>query len=130
MRTFLYTGANRSQDLIRLTVGVASLRLPVFVASFGQSIQFHPVAPYAHVLPIEMVHIRLPGLGLPRGCTSADEVIVQAALAVLRQVIGQGDYQLVILDAVREAVAREILTVADLQRLVRAAPDDAEIAMT
>ena len=130
MRTYLYTGANRPQDLIHLAVGVAGLRLPVLVASFGPTNQNHPLVPHARTLPIEIVSVRLPGLGLPRTDTPADEVVTATALSVLRQIIAAGEYRLVILDSIRQATELGLLDVSDLRNLARCASDKTELAMT
>jgi ATP:corrinoid adenosyltransferase len=85
---------------------------------------------YAGILPIDLVHLRLPGLGLTGSYTPADEVATQTALAVLRRAVASGAYRLVILDGIYEAIAQGALDVADLHRVVCCAADDTEIAMT
>ena len=77
-----------------------------------------------------LLHIRLPGLGLPRSHAPADEVLAQTALAALGQIIASGDYRLVVLHGIREATARYLLDADDLRRLIRVAPEGTEIAMT
>jgi hypothetical protein len=83
-------------------------------------------------LPVDVVRVRLPGLGLRPGHVGVGEVAVQTVLAVLRQVISSGDYWLVILDGIRNAIGEAVLTEDDLQSLV-ASPAEAEsteMAMT
>ncbi len=130
MRTYLYTGAKKRKAVCRLAMSVAGLQLPTYVASFGPPGERHPLAPYTGILPIDLVRVRLPGRGLPRCHTPADQIAVKAVLAVFRQVIHSGNYHLVILDGVREAMEEGLLDVADLQHLIAHSPDSAEIAMT
>lgn len=130
MRAYLYTGADKTEDLSRLVMSMAALQLPVYVAHLGLTVEHSSLAFLADVWPIDLVHVRLPGLGLPCSGTPADEVTVQALLAVLCRVIAHGGYRLVILDGVREAVARNLLDMADLGRLICVAPEDCELAMT
>ncbi len=130
MLAYLYLGTNREKDLVHLATTVAGLRLPILVIHFGPPGIHHPLAAHTAALPIDLVPVHLPGLGLPRGPAPADELLIQTALTVLRQMIGRGDYRLVILDQVRQAVGRGILTVADLQHLIQAAPAGTEMAMT
>lgn len=127
--TYLYIGTDREKDLVHLATSVAGLQLPTLVVSFGLPVAHHPLAAHAATLPLDLVHIRLPGLGLPHGPASADEMRIQTALTVLRQVIGKGNYRLIILDQVREAMERGILTIADLKPLIQAVPAGTEMAM-
>jgi ATP:corrinoid adenosyltransferase len=130
MRVYLHVGEDKTQAVNRLAMSAAGLRLRTYVAAIGVPGDRHPLTPYAGIPPIDLVHIRLPGLGLPRSYTPADEVATQTVLAVLRQVVASGAYRLVILDGIREAIAQGVLDVADLHRLVGCAADSTEIAMT
>jgi hypothetical protein len=130
MRTYLYVGDDLPRDLTRLAISVAGLRMPILVASFGDPLDRHPLATHAGALPIDLVRVRLPGLGLPCTGTPADELAVRAAVVVLSQLIAGGQYHLVILDGIRNAVAPHLLDVTDLHRFVRVAPGLTEIAMT
>jgi len=130
MRTYLYSGTNKGRDLVRLAASVTSLGMPIYVASFGPSLESHPLAAHAQTLFIDMVQMRLPGWGLPKASLPLTQVAVQTNLALLRAVIASGDYCLVILDGIRNAVDRGLVETTDLRRLVRSAPDGVEIAMT
>ena len=114
----------------QLALSAASLQQPTYVALIGQPIEGNPLAIYAASLPIDVVRLRLPGLGLHRGHARADEVATQIILAVLRQVISSGDYKLVILNGIREAINQGLLAEKEVQALAGYAPDDTEIAMT
>jgi hypothetical protein len=130
MRTFLYSGANKSRDLARLAAAAASLRMPIYLASFGPPFEAHSLASYAENQFVDTVCVRLPGWGLPRTSLSLTQVAVQTNLAVLCAVIAGGDYSLVILDGIRTAVDRGLVDTTDLRRLARSAPNGVEIAMT
>jgi len=106
------------------------LDLPVCVVHFGPASPQHHLALLSDSLPIDFIPIRLPGLGRPRSGSLTDTLVIETTTAVLRQLLAQGHYSLFVLDDVREAVARDLLTVEDLHHLLRAAPDDAQIAMT
>ena len=94
MRTYLYTGTERNRDLARLVSGFAALQVPICVACFDGPAKDHPLAALAKITSIDLLHIRLPGLGLPRSHAPADEVLARTALAVLGQIIASGDYRL------------------------------------
>lgn len=130
MRTYLYAGTERSRDLARLVNQFASLQVTVCVAYFGGSIPNHALAAQAGSAFIDIFHLRLPGLGLPRTHSPGDEILVQTTLAALGQLIASGDHRLVVLDGIREATARGLLDAGDLRRLVRMAPEGTELAMT
>ncbi|HFD38497.1 MAG TPA: hypothetical protein ENJ31_01420 [Anaerolineae bacterium] len=130
MQMYLYTGADRAQDVTRLALGVAGMNLPVCIAYFGPVTPQHHLALLADALPIDFIPVRLPGLGRPRSNPQADTLTTETTTALLRQMIAGGSYRLFVLDNVREALARRLLTVEDLHHLVRAAPADTQIAMT
>jgi ATP:corrinoid adenosyltransferase len=130
MRTYLYTGTERSRDLARLVNGFAALQVPICVVSFDGRDQDHPLTAQAETACIDLLRVRLPGLGLPRRYAPHDEVLVQTALATLGQIITSGAYRLVVLDGIREATARNLLDADDLRQLIRVAPEGTEIAMT
>lgn len=130
MRIYLRVGEDKTQAVNRLAMSAAGLQLPTYVAAFGVPGDRHRLTPYAGILPIDLVHVRLPGLGLPPSHTPADEVATQTTLAVLRQVVASGAYRLVILDGIYESIAQGALDVSDLHRVVCCAADDTEIAIT
>jgi hypothetical protein len=92
MRTYLYTGRERHQDLARLVSGFATLQVPICVVCFDRPTAVHSPAAQAGSAPIDLLHIRLPGLGLPRRHAVADELISHTALAILGQIIASGDH--------------------------------------
>lgn len=130
MRTYLYTGTERSRDLARLVNGFAALQVPICVVSFDGRDQDHSLASQADNAYLDLMRVRLPGLGLPRRYAPEDEVLVKTALTTLKQIIASGAYRLVVLDGIREATARDLLDAEDLRQLVRVAPEGTEIAMT
>jgi ATP:corrinoid adenosyltransferase len=130
MPIYLYTGVNRAKAVQRLAMSVAGMQQPAMVVTFGTLDEGELLAYYAQVLPLEVRRIRLPGLGLPLSRTPADEVVVQTALTLLRQIVAGGDYRLVVLDGIREAVSRQLVDVAELHRIVKSASDRTQIAMT
>jgi hypothetical protein len=130
MRTYLYAGTERSRDLARLVSQFAALQVPICVACFGGSVPNRALAAQAGSAAIDLLHIRLPGLGLPRTHTPGDEILVKTALAAVGQLITSGDHRLVVLDGIREATARGMLEAGDLRRLIRMAPEGTELAMT
>jgi len=130
MRVYLYTGGERAQAVQRLAIGTAGMQQPTLVARFDPMKGGDLLALWEGVLPLEVVRIRLPGLDWPLGRTPADEVAVEAAMSVLAQMIASGDYRLVILDGIHEAVSRNLLEAAALQRLAASSSDQTRIAMT
>ncbi len=130
MRIYLYTGSDRIRTVSRLALSAAGLRQSTYVAIFGQPKEYNSLALYAGSLPIDVVRVRLPGLGLHHGHAHVDEVATQAALAVLREVISSDDYRLVILDGIRGAISQRLLTEDEVWSLVTGASEDTEIAMT
>lgn len=130
MRTYLYAGTDRSRDLARLVSQFADLQVPVCVARFGGPAPNSTLTAQAGSVSIDLLHIRLPGLGLPRTHTSGDELLIQTTLAALGQIVASGDYRLVVLDGIREATARRLLDTGDLRQLIRKAPKCTELAMT
>lgn len=130
MRVYLYTGPDRTKAVNQLALSAASLQQPTYVALIGQPIEDSHLPLYAASLPIDVVGLRLPGLGLHRRCARVDEVATQTILAVLRQVISSGDYRLVILNGVREAINQGFLAEDEVRALTACAPEGTEIAMT
>jgi len=130
MRVYLYTGGEKANAVRRLAIGTAGMRQPTLVARFGAVNGRDPLSPWEGVLPIEVVRVRLPGLGLPLSHTPADEVAVEAAMAVLAQIIASGDYCLVILDGIHEAVSCNLLQAGVLRRLAASSSERTRIAMT
>jgi len=130
MRTYLYIGPDRTRAVSLLALSVAGLQQPTCVASFGQPKEDNLLALRAGSLPIDVVHVRLPGLGLWDSHAYFGEVATQTVLAVLRQVISSGDYRLVILDGIRDAINQGLLAENEVKSLVACAPEDTEIAMT
>lgn len=130
MPIYLYTGNNRNADLVQLATSLSSLRFPVYVARFGVPAECHSLAALSEALPLDLVDVRLPGLGMPCTYTPMDQVAVQTVLAMLCRIIVSGDYCLIILDGVREAMARGLFGAAALSLLVRNVPAGTEIAMT
>ena len=130
MRTYLYTGTERGRDLARLVSGFAVLQVPICVACFDGNAKDYALAAQADSACIDLLHLRLPGLGLPRRYTPEDKVLVRTTLATLGQLIASGAYRLVVLDGIREAMACDLLDPVGLRRLIQVAPEGTEIAMT
>jgi ATP:corrinoid adenosyltransferase len=130
MRVYLYTGGEKAKAVQRLAISTAGMQQPTLVARFGPVKGDDPLALWEGVLPIEVVRIRLPGLDWPLSHTPADEVAVKVAMCVLAWMIASGDYRLVILDGIHEAVSRNLLEAAALQRLAASSSDRTRIAMT
>jgi hypothetical protein len=130
MRAYLYTGPDRNRAANLLALSTGSLQQRTYFAVIGQPAEDLPLALHARSLPIDIVRIRLPGQGLCRGHADADEVAIHTALAVLRQVIKSGDYRLVILDGIRQAMNLGLLAEEDVKTLVASAAEATEIAMT
>jgi len=130
MPIYLYTGVDRAKAVQRLAMSVAGMQQPAMVVTFGTLDEGELLAHYARVLPLEVARIRLPGLGLPLSNTPADEVVVQTAFTLLRQIVAGGDYRLVVLNGIREAVSRRLVDVGELHRIVESASDRTQIAMT
>jgi ATP:corrinoid adenosyltransferase len=130
MRTYLCTGGEKAKAVQRLAISTAGMQQPTLVARFGPVNGDDPLALWESVLPIEVVRVRLPGLDWPLSHTPADEVAVEAAMSILAQMITSGDYRLVILDGIREAVSRHLLKAAALQRPAASSSNQTRIAMT
>lgn len=129
MRTYLYAGTDRNRDLARLVSQFAGLQVPICLVRLGEFAPNHTLAAQASSTPIDLLHIRLPGLGLPRTHTPGDDVLIQTALATLGQIVASGDHRLIVLDGIRAATARGLLDAGDLRRLVQMAPEGTELAL-
>ncbi len=130
MRTYLYTGNDNAKTVQRLAISTAGMQQPTLVVRFGPMAADDPLALWATVLPMEVVRIRLPGLDWPLSHTPVDQVAVETAMSILAQMIASGDYRLVILDGIREAMSRHLLKAAALQRLAVISSNQTRIAMT
>jgi ATP:corrinoid adenosyltransferase len=130
MQTYLYTGDERSKAVQRLALSTAAMKQPTLVVRFDGEDGDDELGVWGCALPIEVVQVRLPALDWPPGHTAATEQAVQTTVAILAQLIASGDYRLVILDGIREAVSGQLLDVAELQNLARCATDQTRIAMT
>ena len=130
MRTYQYTGSERTKAVQRLAISLASMHQPTLVVRFGPEEPGDPLTLWGSVLPIEVIQIRLPGLHWPSSHTPADSVAVQTAMAVLAQVIASGAHRMVILDGINSLVAHDLLEPSELQRLAESVPSQTQIATT
>lgn len=130
MRTYLYTGGEKGKAVQWLAISTAGMQQPTLVVRFGAVEEEDPLAAWERVLPIEILRVRLPGLGWPLSRTPADQVTVQTALATLKRMIASGDYRLVLLDGIQEAVSHHLVAEEELKGLARISSEQTQIAMT
>lgn len=130
MRTYVYTGNERSKAIQRLAISTAAMKQPTLVVRFGGADAGNALGHWVHVLPLEVLQLRLPGLDWPLSHTPADEVAMHTTMAILAQLIASGGHRLVILDGIRDMTSRRLLNGAQIQRLAASAKEQALIAMT
>jgi ATP:corrinoid adenosyltransferase len=127
LRFYLHTGSNKSQDIMTLSLAAAATGVRIYIARFLGDGRYETLESYP--LPITVRYFDLPGLGTPRFGQMMDRMRTESSLRQVRTDISSGEYDLVILDEVREALVREALEPEQVQRLLQHRPAHVKIAL-
>lgn len=127
LRFHLYCGKSRTQDIIRLATTAATMGVRIYIAQFTNDDRYEALesCPY----PITVQRFSLPGLDLPHLGQPLDSLVTELSLRQVRAALASGRYDLVILDEVKEGMARRILLPEQVYHLIRSKPPEVELAL-
>lgn len=127
LRFHLHVGRNKAQDIVTLSLAAAAAGVRIYIARFLADGRYEFLEKCS--LPITVRYFDLPGLGVPRFGQVVDEIITESSLRQVKAAINSGEYDLVILDEVKEALARQVLEPEQVYRLLQSRPAHVEIAL-
>ncbi len=127
LRFHLHIGHNKSRDIVTLSFAAAATGARIYIARFLDDGRYDilKTCPF----PITVSYFDLPGLGAPRFGQVVDRIVTEASLRQVRANISSGEYELIILDEVKEALAREVMEPAQVQCLLQSKPAHVEIVL-
>jgi cob(I)alamin adenosyltransferase len=128
----VYTGDGKGKTTaaLGLAVRAAGAGLNVYIAQFVKGMK------YSELITLDKLsdHITIKQYG--RDCfikndpTKEDIQAAREGLSEVRQIIGSGKYQVIILDEANIATLYELFTVEDLLEIIRTKPVDVELVIT
>jgi ATP:corrinoid adenosyltransferase len=127
LRFYLHAGPNKSQDIMTLSLAAAATGVRIYIARFLDDGRYGALKSCS--FPITVRYFDLPGLGAPRLGQMMDRILTESSLRQVRADICSGEYDLVILDEVKEALVREAVEPEQIQQLLRSRPAHVKIAL-
>lgn len=127
LRFHLHVGHNKSQDIMTLSLAAATMGIKTYIARFMADRRYEILKLLS--LPITVRYFELPGLGVPSFGQAGDRILTESILRQVRETISGGEYDLVILDEVREALVRQALAPEQVYYLLQNRPAHVEIAL-
>ncbi len=127
LRFHLHAGRNKARDIVTLSLAAAAAGVRIYIARFLADGRYELLEKCP--LPITVRYFDLPGLGAPRVGQVMDRIITESSLRQVREAINSGEYDLVILDEVKEALVRESLEPEQVHRLLESRLAHVEIAL-
>jgi len=127
LRFYLHAGHSKSQDIMSLSLMAAATGVRIYIARFLNDGRYETLKSYPFSITVR--YFDLPGLGAPRLGHIVDRVLIESSLRQVGADINSGQYDLVILDEIREALVRESLEPEQIHRLLQSKPAHVEIAL-
>lgn len=126
LHSYLYVN-RKARDIVTPSLAAAAAGVRIYIARFLADGRYEFLEKCS--LPITVRYFDLPGLGAPRLGQMVDRILTESSLRQVRADISSGEYDLVILDEVREALVREALDPEQVHRILQSKPADAEIVL-